>query len=357
MTEDSFFQLEIKWTMRFVLVLTIMIYTIAACYTFGRISGLVSLSCLGRDILICLPVLVLSAFIHWDFNFSFDVLGRMNPKVRASTLGDYLAPVSVFTCLSLNFSLVGRMLCLVLLVAHPLTCACIGTSTDFFDLLLTGLLCNSILLLLYMVVLFFMRYVRGRFRLIQERQYRAEFECQLLRQQVDPHFLFNCLTSAAALTEDDPARARTFLSELASVYRYILGMSERRSVTLDEEMNFVRAYLHLQQVRFAEGLEVTYDVDPQNLACRVIPGSVQMLVENALKHNTRTADSPLRIRVATTQDGVKVSNNVQRREPESSTGSGLRILEELHRRYGLSVRISDEEDVFSVTIPFLPQGV
>lgn len=216
-------------------------YVIVFLYTFERIPGLFDPRCLGRDVLICLPALVVSAFIYWQISFIFGPEGGMNVGLHAPTLVPRRSEARWRAWFRLYVWPETILLYFVLLLTHPLTCACICTSFEFTDLIRSGVLSNALLLQFYVVYLFFMRYVFERFKLIKAEQQRTVFQHLLLRQQVDPHFLFNCLTSSATLTEDDPARARTFLGELASVYRYILGMSERRSVTLDEEMSFVRA--------------------------------------------------------------------------------------------------------------------
>ena len=138
---------------------------------------------------------------------------------------------------------------------------------------------------------------------------RAEAELEALRAQLDPHFLFNSLNALASLIEDEPARARDFNERLARVYRYILASRGRALVLLSEEMDFVEDYLSLLHVRFGEALRVTTKRGDSPLDRRMVPPiSLQVLLENAVKHNELSTSSPLEVRVVIEDGRVCVSN-------------------------------------------------
>ena len=148
----------------------------------------------------------------------------------------------------------------------------------------------------------------------------AKFES--LRNQVNPHFLFNSLNSLTNLVYEDPDKAAKFIKQLSEVYRYLLETRDREIVHLNEERKFLESYLYLQEIRFGEKLIVTVDLDGD---CMVAPLALQMLVENAIKHNEISEDHPLRIRLFMEKDFIVAENDLQPKRVlgESSPGVGL----------------------------------
>lgn len=209
---------------------------------------------------------------------------------------------------------------------------------------------------------------RHSFQQWQENQRRADrlaqaqTQAQLdaLAQQLDPHFLFNSLNTLAALIDPADAPAQRYLEGLADVYRYVLLSRDRPTVPLAEELAFVRTYVALQKVRFRDNVQVRYDVPPGALARRVAPLSVQLLVENALKHNEASRARPLHLRlVADAAAGaLRVENTWQPRPAGLVPGTGLGLAN-VRRRYALlgapgPVEVAQAAGLFAVTLPLLP---
>ncbi len=183
---------------------------------------------------------------------------------------------------------------------------------------------------------------------------RTQAELEALKSQVAPHFLFNSLNTLGWLIENDPHRAMAFNQSLAEVYRYILVARRRDLVPLDEEWRFLEQYCNLLRLRFEASLE--FDLtDPGARAQRwyVPPISLQVLIENAVKHNEHSAQYPLRIRLSFEDASIVVTN--ERRErgtQEASSRTGLKTLDERCRLLlGRSIDILDEPDRFAVRIP------
>ncbi|MCC3160567.1 histidine kinase [Hymenobacter sp. 15J16-1T3B] len=191
---------------------------------------------------------------------------------------------------------------------------------------------------------------------LQSASQRAQLEA--LQQQLDPHFLFNSLNTLAALVEPDNAPAQQFVEQLADVYRYVLLSRERRTVPLGEELAFVDAYVALQKARLRASLHVDVQVPEALLDAHVAPLSVQLLIENALKHNEASRRHPLHVRVTAEPGWLTVSNPRRARTSSlaaPSTGTGLRNIRE---RYALllpasAVQILAEEATFTVRLPLL----
>mgnify|MGYP002932073725 CR=1 FL=1 len=140
----------------------------------------------------------------------------------------------------------------------------------------------------------------------------AQLHLQQLLEQIDPHFLFNSLNILDCLVcEQRTEQASAYIHKLAGIYRYMLQNEEETLVRLREEMAFVGMYVDLLQVRFPEGFRVETDISDEAMNRHVLPCSVQLLIENAIKHNSVGADRPLVIRIVAVAEAVTVSNNLQ----------------------------------------------
>lgn len=185
-------------------------------------------------------------------------------------------------------------------------------------------------------------------------------ELEALQRQLDPHFLFNSLNTLSALIDDTNAEAQLFVEQLADVYRYVLLAQGQATVPLAEELAFVEAYLALHKVRFRDNLVVEMAVAPAALDRRVAPLSVQVLVENALKHNVASRQHPLHLRLAAAADNPQVllvENTLRPRGAGLTPGTGTG-LPNVRRRYELlgaaqAVEVLEDAERFIVKLPLL----
>lgn len=170
----------------------------------------------------------------------------------------------------------------------------------------------------------------------------ARFET--LKSQIDPHFLFNAMNTLYTLVETEPAKAREFIASFSALYRKVLSSRERTIVPISEELDLVRHYLFLQRMRFGESLAVSLDVPARALKGYLPPFTLQMLLENAIKHNAISAAKPLCIHVGVDGDRLVVRNDLRPRgTSEAGTGTGL---ENIRRRYAM---LGAPEPVFTVS--------
>ncbi|WP_314813124.1 sensor histidine kinase [Porphyromonas endodontalis] len=175
-----------------------------------------------------------------------------------------------------------------------------------------------------------------------------------LKNQTDPHFLFNCLNTLNGLIGRDDRRAQEYVQELAMVFRHT--MRDKVVVRLSEELEFVKSYLYLMCIRYFDGLRVVWHIDDKYLDYYVIPSGLQILVENAIKHNIASAKIPLTISISTKEDKIVVENKLQLREQStsSSTGVGLDNLMEQYRLvFGKDIDIVSKDGQFSVSLPLV----
>src|SRR5688572_12201107 len=145
---------------------------------------------------------------------------------------------------------------------------------------------------------------------------RTNLQSQLegLKGQVKPHFLFNSLNALSSLISEDPEKAEKFLDEMSKVYRYMLRSYEEGLTTVEAEINFIQSYYHMLKTRYGDSLLLNINIDERFLPYQLPPHTLQMLVENAVKHNMMMKESPLNILIMTTNSGkLIVTNNLQRK--------------------------------------------
>ena len=165
----------------------------------------------------------------------------------------------------------------------------------------------------------------SQMRFIKMEKARRESELQSLKNQIDPHFLFNNLNTVDALIDSDPQGAKVYINKLSQLYRYLISNKDFDVVPIEEELEFARNYIFLINCRFGDTYRFTFDNRlPENSALLIPPGALQTLLENIVKHNQASMKSPIEGRVVLEAERVVVSNRIQPRNyPVDSTGTGL----------------------------------
>ncbi len=188
---------------------------------------------------------------------------------------------------------------------------------------------------------------------LKKEQMASRYES--LKNQVNPHFLFNSLNALTNLVYEDQDQAADFIRQLSKVYRYVLDTRAQEVVELKTEMEFVNSYLFLQKIRFDEKLKVEINLDGFE-SSMVPPMSIQMLLENAIKHNTIAKDEPLTIQLKVEDEKLIVSNNLQKKNIPVAEISGTGLNNIISRYEFLSqekVEIIESETHFTVNLPLL----
>lgn len=186
----------------------------------------------------------------------------------------------------------------------------------------------------------------------QKAQLQHQFDS--LKAQINPHFLFNSLNSLGALIGENPRQATAFLDELSSVYRYLLQTGDRELTTLRQELAFIKSYYHLLKTRYGSAIALYREVDETLLDAQLPPLTLQLLVENAVKHNAILPENPLIISLLTTESGeLVVANTIHRKSARVvSNRVGLANIASRYRLLGLPEPvIEDDEKFFIVRLP------
>ena len=185
---------------------------------------------------------------------------------------------------------------------------------------------------------------------------KIQAELDVLKNQIDPHFIFNSLNTLSYLISQDQQSAKRFNDTLAKVYRYILIKKEKDLVQLKEEIEFAMNFFYLLKIRYQQGLVMKIEIN--NIVSEnylLPPLSIQILIENAIKHNHFTEKNPLRIEVKVIEEYVTVTNNRHIKQFEiQSSQIGLKNLSERYKLITNSViSVTDNKDYFKVTLPIL----
>ena len=195
--------------------------------------------------------------------------------------------------------------------------------------------------------------LKSKAQMLEKEKVMVMYES--LKQQLNPHFLFNSLTSLSGLIEIDQQVAGDFLEQMSGIYRYILKNGDNETVFLKDEIEFVQLYINLQQTRFKKGLLVNIDVPDEYMHYKIAPVTLQNLVENAIKHNIIDIASPLVIDIFIDGDYLVVRNNLQKKGVvETSNKRGLAQFISLYRYLSdLPVIIEERERNFQIKIPLI----
>ena len=188
---------------------------------------------------------------------------------------------------------------------------------------------------------------------LEKEKIASQYE--VLKNQINPHFLFNSLNTLASLIHTDPIKAEHFVEEFAELYRYILDHNKKDLVSLGDELDIVKSYSFLQKERFGNSLLVEIESDNDDLSkVFVFPLSIQTLVENAIKHNSCSAENPLKIKITVSTEAVTVTNKLQPKvHVKNSTGIGIKNLTNRYKRYLITPEFYKNETNYIAKLPLI----
>jgi two-component system LytT family sensor kinase len=229
-------------------------------------------------------------------------------------------------------------------------------SYQLFDNIVIAIIVNVVAVFIIEAIFFFKKWKNSLLESEQLRRKNVEIQYAALTSQINPHFLFNSLNALSSLIQADPEKAVVFTREFSKIYRYVLDSKDRLIVSLQEELNFLYSFLYLQKIRYDKGLEYTIEINASCLDLLLPPLSLQLLVENAIKHNEISQENPLVITIKGNNSQVTVSNNYRPIKKVSSYegGLGLKNLVERYSHYtDIKPDFNIENHQYRAIIPLL----
>ena len=284
--------------------------------------------------------------VYWEGNlFIMDKMKQYFPDAKDNTKRLIILALMV-TLFSASFSVIG----------------CFTISQYLFDdqptyANVVGHL-NTTLLLTYCIVAMYVgadyfKYYKES--LVENERIKKEkiiSQFELLKQQTSPHFLFNSLNTLISIIPDDPDLAIKYTQHLSNVYRYVLQNKDQNWVTLDTELKFVKSFFFLNKIRFGEHVNLDIQITEEENEKMVAPLSLQILIENALKHNIISQDKPLSIEIMVDHGQLIVKNNLQKKNNSQGTKIGLQnIINRYKHLSGKTVEVLESADFFKVSLP------
>lgn len=224
-----------------------------------------------------------------------------------------------------------------------------------FYTMLSELVISFIITLIMYLKVFFNEWRQVLVENEHVKQLALKHELEAIKSQVNPHFLFNSLNVLTSLVETNQQQAVKFIKQLSEVYRYVLESRDKDLVSIDAELKFANSFIFLQKMRFDEGLFV--DIDLHDKRFQVVPLAMQLLLENAIKHNVISKAQPLHIRIFDEGGYLVVQNNLQTKPTLVGAGFGLNSITQRYRHFTqIPVLVEANTGFFSVKIPKLSYG-
>lgn len=218
------------------------------------------------------------------------------------------------------------------------------------------IMATIMIMAIYEAVYYYIRLKKSIREEEQAKQVMIQAQLDTLRNQAQPHFLFNSLNTLRDIIDQEPKEhAKAFVDNLSGVYRFILESDSTNLISLEKELKFAKAYIHIQSERFGDNLKVNWNIPEDQLTSMIIPMSLQLLIENAIKHNIVSRAKPLLIDIEANDSQLIVSNKIQSKSTQiASTKIGLKNIK---KRYALisnkSPDIKNDGNRFTVTLPLL----
>jgi len=333
--------------LRVAIILVVIIFIVTVCIQFfisGSLTWSVIIEQVGYNIYYGIPLCLINSRL-------FDTLNRMlpwdtRPKHRA--LAGIIGSISI-TMLSL---VILNFILWTLIMGNDMSVLWLERNRGFYVI---GLLITVLISLAMHAIGFFYEIQREKVVTQKLRQENLASELNALRAHIDPHFLFNSFNVLSGLIDEDKEKAQNFLSGLSKIYRYILEQRNENTSTIRDELDFATKYLDLQRTRFENSIILKTDIDPESQQKKVPSLSLQLLLENAIKHNGFDAKNPLTVEISTDENHLTISNNCKyRSHVNASNKMGLQNIKD---RYKLmsdkEIEIRAEENTFTVQLPLI----
>lgn len=213
---------------------------------------------------------------------------------------------------------------------------------------------NAFIIFLILETIYFIRSSRISLKNAEEERRKVlQYQYDALKSQINPHFLFNSLNLLYSLVSIDQVKSKEFILSLSSMYRYIMEHQNKDKIPLSDELKFLTAYLEVLEMRYHNQLLVEYVRNERPIDAKIIPFTLQLVIENVTKHNVISKKYPMKVRIEIEEDRIIVSNPIRRKISQQSNGIGLRYISEIYHSFGKDFKIENDEIDFKAIIPYL----
>lgn len=293
-------------------------------------------------------VTFLFTFAYWEGNYQIVSFAR----IKYPLFEDSRKRILIQGSLALIYTVSIGLLIAFLLQSTGLAKDQLGY---YKSVVIQGLVITAIISMIYESVYYFQLWKESLLESERLKKNQARLQFESLKNQVNPHFLFNSLNTLSALIPVDPVRAERFVQEFAKNYRYVLEVKDKSFVPLDVELEFVRSYCYLQKIRFEHQLIISEDIDSGGENYYIPPLILQNLVENAIKHNSISEKHPLHIHIQLFGGILQVKNPIQARQGiVDSTKTGLKnIMERMKLVSNRVPEFYEKDGCFFAEIPLV----
>ncbi|MCD4833089.1 MAG: histidine kinase [Bacteroidales bacterium] len=230
-------------------------------------------------------------------------------------------------------------------------------SIVLFNNIIVAIIINTISISILEGYYYFKQWKTSLIQTEQLKRENIQSQFEALKNQIDPHFLFNSMNTIYSLIDTHPDKAKEFITKFSKTYRYVLDVKEKVVVSLKDEIEFLKSYIFLQKIRHEGNLEISINIDAQKLNNYIPPLSLQMLVENAIKHNIISENKPLKIKIFNNSNSLIVKNNLQPKDSiNESTKIGLNNLSERYKYISKKApRFYIKDNEYIAEIPILKE--
>lgn len=296
-------------------------------------------------------VTIIITFIVWEGNLHIDYwLNKQFPWLKAPgkrvLIQFFVSLVYSTIAVYIPMKIYNSFICVIPPGReNMLTFICLGV----------GIIVSIILLTIEISSQFFFNWKSSLIEIERYKTESVQAQLQNLKNQINPHFLFNNLSVLSSLVYKDQDKAVDFINQLSKVYRYLLDNHNSELITLEEEMNFLRSYIYLLEIRFDTSIKFNIQISNDHLLKLLPPMALQILIENTIKHNEASENHPLHVNVIAKNNTIEVSNNIQlRSNQEPSSKSGLKNIKERYKFYtDEAVQVYEDSKQFKVVLPLL----
>lgn len=213
---------------------------------------------------------------------------------------------------------------------------------------------NTVLMYMALEVAFYIRRFQIQLYETERQKLKAlQYEYEALKSQVNPHFLFNSLNILYAMLPRDLRSAREFVTTLSSIYRHIVKNYGKDTVMLSDELEFVHSYVSILKYRYNDWFEMEISHNDDFHDKRLIPFTLQLLIENVCKHNVISSKCKMKVNVEINSDCIVISNAIKAKHNVEESGFGLNYLKDIYESYGKVLSYDNKDDIFQVHVPFL----